>query len=261
MKLLGKNCVITGGSSGIGYATARRFAEEGASVYIISVDSAERLAEVKSILGSSLSESAVVNCSRVDISNWEDVHHYFSSTGGAPEHVDILVNSAGVWETNPLPDESPAVFQKMVNINLMGTYHCINACVPAMSARGEGVVVNVISLAGTMGLAGSSAYAASKGGAWMLTKTLASELAPQGIRVNGIAPGNVETPINEVVRSPGNEAVLEKYRQITPSGRLYSPPEDMASLALFLASAESAALHGTIIVADEGISASLPALE
>ena len=256
MKLSNKICLVTGGSSGIGLAVAELFAEQDATVIIASNQS------------KALREAAVSKANRgknrprtvlIDVSDWTSVHAVVDEIGGEFGRIDVLVNSAGIWKPNPLPDRDPESFLQIISVNLAGTYYCINACIPFMRERGASIV-NITSLAGVMGLAGSSAYSASKGGAVLLTKTLGTELASLRIRVNGIAPGNVETPINESVRQPENVAILEKYRKITPSGRLYSPPRDMANLALFLASDDSAALYGSIIIADEGLSASLPTL-
>lgn len=256
MKLDNRICVITGGSSGIGLAIAELFAEQGGQVVIASVDSKEAL-EASAVKVSSRGRHA--SAVSLDVSDSNAVEAAIGAIGKEFGRIDVLVNSAGVWSPNPLPDANPSVFLRMLAVNLAGTYFCINACIPFMLGKG-GSVVNVTSLAGILGLAGSSGYSASKGGAVLLTKTLATELAPRRIRVNGIAPGNVETPINAEVRRPENHAILERYRQITPSGRVYSQPQDIANIALFLASDDAAALYGTIVVADEGLSASLPNL-
>ena len=153
-----------------------------------------------------------------------------------------------------------AAFARIVDTNLKGTFHVVRAVVPGMIAAGGGHIVNLASVAGVVGLAQSAAYAASKGGVILLTRSLGTELAGHGIHVNAIAPGNVRTPMNAWMRAPENEDVVHRFERLNPSGRAFSEPEDIVNTVLFLSTADSAAFHGAVLVADEGLSASLPPL-
>ena len=166
---------------------------------------------------------------------------------------------AGIWMPNPVPESPLELFDRQIDVNLKGNFYVTHSLLPSMIAAGKGVIINIASVSGVAGRAGDSAYSASKAGVVMLTKTLAAELGPKGIRINCICPGAVATPLTAALRTAAGEsaiaALMEEHP--SPSRRFFMDPEDMAEIALFLASDASRAIHGAIITADEGLTATM----
>ena len=256
MRLEGRAALVTGAGSGIGRAVALRFAAEGARVALL--DKADEAVldavagEIGRVGGRALGLVA-------DVTDAEAVDDAVARAAREIGPVDIAVNAAGIWYATPATGAG-AAFARIVDTNLKGTFHVVRAVVPGMIAAGGGHIVNLASVAGVIGLAQSAAYAASKGGVILLTRSLGTELAGHGIHVNAIAPGNVRTPMNAWMRAPENEDVVHRFERLNPSGRAFSEPEDIVNTVLFLSTADSAAFHGAVLVADEGLSASLPPL-
>lgn len=252
MKLANKVALITGASQGMGEAIATRFAKEGASVAVVASSSLAKAQVVADKLGKPARAYAC------DVRSTEDVDKLVAQVTKDFGRIDILVNAAGVFYPTPVGATDVADLDRMVDINLKGTWKMVNAVGPVMKAQKHGKILNIASVAGVMGLGTYAMYCATKAGIIMLTRALACELAPHGINVNSIAPGNTATPMNENIRTqPEFKEFLDFMAAKTPSGRTYSEASDMANIALLLCSADGLAMHGTNILADEGFSAGL----
>ena len=228
--LKGKKALITGGSRGIGQATAVLFAQAGCDVsinYVRQEEAAQRVAKRVKDLGA---ECLIY---KVDISQKEDILAMVDGVISRWGQIDILVNNAGIWTHGQIGDMDDHVWIETMKINLDGVFHFCNAVVPHMKKRKKGGIINVSSTAGVRGEAFHSHYAASKGALIAFTKSLAVELAPYGIHVNCVSPGWVDTDMcTEVFSEPGYR---EKIVESIPLKRI-PDPEDIAGPILFLAS-------------------------
>lgn len=244
--LTGKRALITGGSRGIGRATAILLAEAGADVAIHYRNNDQAAFEVKKIVEEKGRECLVL---KAEISKKDEVERMVKSCLDRWGRIDILVNNAGIWtygEMGNLPEE---VWRETMAVNLDGVYYVTNAVVPWMKKQKQGWIVNVASTAAVRGEAFHSHYAASKGALVSLTKSLAVELAPDNIRVNCVAPGWVETDMcTEVFSDP---EFKERVRQSIPLKRI-PPPEDIAGPILFLVSDLAVHITGEILNVNGG---------
>lgn len=256
MKLTDKTALITGGGRGIGRAIALEFAREGARVAVVArtVQQIEEVAEeVRSTCGV---EAIAVAC---DVTDTGSVTRAFASvTESFGRGADILVNNAGIAESAPLVKTSDELWQRIIAVNLTGAFLCTRAALPAMIERGWGRVINVASIAGKTGAPYISAYTASKHGVLGLTRSVAVEVATKGITVNAICPGYVETEmseqaINNITQKTGKspEEARDVLNRMSPQNRLVTS-EEVAALALLLASHEGRGINGQAINVDGG---------
>jgi 3-oxoacyl-[acyl-carrier protein] reductase len=237
--------IVTGGSRGIGRATALRLAEAGAHViinYARQQSEAEEVAQACEELG------VKALAARADVSDFRQAASLVES---ALEHfgrLDLLVANAGIWEGAPLAEMSEEIWDRVIETNLKGTWASCRAAVPVMKGQGSGSIVIVSSTAGQRGEAGYSNYAASKGGQISFTKSLAVELAPE-IRVNCVAPGWVDTELNDAVFS--NEKFKEELTAAIPLQRI-ATADDVALSIVFLASDWARHITGEVLNVNGG---------
>jgi len=246
MRLHAKTAIVTGGASGFGRGIAQRFVAEGARVAIVDMNAAGAAA-VADALGAA---AIAVTC---DVSNAQDVAAAVQATAAAFGKVDIVVNNAGWSHRNqPLMDVDYETFRKVYAINVDSIFHMTKAIVPHWRENGGGVMINVGSTAGIRPRPGLTWYNSSKGAVNLMTKSLAVELAPDRIRVCGLAPVMGATALLETFMgmpdTPENRA---KFLASIPLGRLCEP-EDMANAALYLASDEADFITGVILEVDGG---------
>jgi NAD(P)-dependent dehydrogenase (short-subunit alcohol dehydrogenase family) len=249
----GKTALITGGSQGIGEAIGRRLAAEGVTVGIVA---SSDLAKAQSVAASLPGGRAFAFAA--DVRDSAAVAALVEQATATLGGIDILVNSAGVFYPTPAGGTEETAFDRMVDINIKGTWNAINAVAPLMKARRLGWIINLGSVAATMGFGGYALYCASKAAVVMMTRALAIELAPHGISVNCLSPGNTATPMNLDIRTkPELKPFLDAMTAHTPSGQTYSSAEDVANIVAFMVSDGARAMHGANLLADEGFSAGL----
>ncbi|HEY8645895.1 MAG TPA: SDR family NAD(P)-dependent oxidoreductase [Gaiellaceae bacterium] len=232
MSFEGKRALVTGAGSGIGAAVARRLAADGAEVIVADL-SPDAVAD-------ELGAQAVV----LDVRDEEQV-------AGAMADLDVLVNVAGIGSTTNAPETTLDVWENVFAVNARGTFLCCKHAIPGMAARGGGSIVNIASVAGLIGLRNRAAYSASKGAVISLTRALAVDHVADGIRVNAIAPGTVDSPwVRRLVEDVGESMDALRTRQ--PMGRL-GTPEEIADAVAYLAAAEF--VTGSVLVIDGGLTA------
>jgi len=255
MKLKDKVAFITGATSGIGEAVARRFAREGAKVAVVA---SSDLAKARAVVSSIENEGGNAWACVCDVRRRAAVEQALLGAAQALGPIDIVVNAAGVYFATPIGRTPEEDADRMIDINLKGTFNVINAVALPMQKAGRGRIINFSSVAAGLGVRERSLYCATKAAVAQMTRALAREFAPYNVNINAIAPGNTATPMNAKVRTdPSYAEQLAGMVAVTPSRTPYSDPADMASVALFLASEESKVMHGAMLVADEGISTGL----
>jgi 3-oxoacyl-[acyl-carrier protein] reductase len=246
IRLDGKKALITGGSRGIGRATAILFAQAGADVAVNYSRREKAAEEVKEKIGR-LGKECVL-C-KADVSRKKEVEKIVKDLREGWGRIDILVNNAGVWTYGEIGNMDESIWAETMEINLDAVFYACNAAVPLMKENGLGWIVNVASTAAVRGEALHSHYAASKGALVSFTKSLSVELAPFGIRVNCVAPGWVDTEMcEEVFRDPEFRKKVEKSIPL----RRIPPPEDIAGPILFLVSDLARHITGEVLNVNGG---------
>lgn len=244
MRLQGKIAVITGGTSGIGKATALRFAKEGADVVVW----ARNKAKGEAFIEEAKAQGYEMIFMPVDVSNFADVEQAAAKVKELKGGCDILVNNAGITNDSTMKKMTPEIWQSVIDINLTGTFNCTKCISPMLLEKGCGRIINVSSVVGLYGNFGQTNYVATKAGLIGMTKTLAREFGRKGVTVNAVAPGFIATEM--VAKMP--KEVLDGMIAKVPVGRL-GTPEDIAAMFVFLASDESAYVNGAIFSVDGGM--------
>jgi len=240
--LTGKVALITGGAGGIGAATARLFVQEGANIV---------LCDFNEELGSQVAREVGGDFIKLDVRDedgWRVVVDTMSAKFDGP---DILVNSCGIFEVASIAETTLEMFERTMQINVLGTFLAIRECAPLMAKKGGGSIVNLSSAAGLIGTPGTAAYSSSKWAVRGITKVAALELANSGVRVNSIHPGGIDTDMTRFIKGNPGALGAPSAPPIARKGQ----PEEVARMALFLASEQSSYSTGAEFVCDGGLTA------
>lgn len=245
MRLKDKVAIVTGGGRGIGEFTAKRFSQEGAKVVVVDLNEDDVNRVVLDITGA----GGQAIGAKVDVTNRPMVDEMVAKTVAIYGKIDILVNNAGITADNTLLKMTEAEWDRVLNVNLKGVFHCGQAAAAVMVEKGNGgVILNASSVVGIYGNFGQTNYAATKWGIIGMTKSWAKELGRKGIRVNAVAPGFIVTPMTE--KMP--EKVLEMMKDKSPLKSL-GYADDIANAYLYLASDEARFVTGTVLSVDGGL--------
>jgi 3-oxoacyl-[acyl-carrier protein] reductase len=237
-RLLNKVSIITGAAQGIGLATALKFAAEGAIVIVCDV----RQTNVDAAVDQCKALGAQAVGYVMDVTNREMVDDVIEHVKRQFGRIDVLVNNAGITQDARLMKMTLEQFDRVIDVNLRGVFHCGQAVADQMVKQGSGVILNASSVVGIYGNFGQTNYAATKFGVIGFTKTWARELGPKGVRVNAVAPGFIQTPILSTIP----EKVIKEMEERVPLHRL-GKPEEIANVYAFLASDEASYVNGIVI--------------
>ena len=259
MILKGKVAIVTGGASGIGAAISALFAKEGAHVVICSEQPEAAMRPVVERIAAAGGQASAATC---DVTDREAISRLIDRVERDHGRLDILAQSAGVCFWEPIEQMSPRKIDLMFGVNVIGPISMIQAALPLMKRTGGGAIVNISSGAAMLGVQDFAVYAGTKAAIAHFTRTLATELRRTNIRINSIGPGSVRTPMlgftgDEL--TPGQQAgmVKREARSASPYGNAMMEPDDIAQVALFLVSDAGRALHGSFVLADQGISSAM----
>jgi 2-keto-3-deoxy-L-fuconate dehydrogenase len=248
--LTGKVALVTGGASGIGLAITRTFAKQGANVQILELnyDLAKQVAD------EIIAEGGAAEAHAIDISKQSDVVSLIDSIG-AKYQVDILVNNAGIAHVGKADTTPEADFDRLLSVNVKGVYNCLYATIPHLKKSGGGVILNMVSIAATVGIPDRFAYSTTKGAVYSMTLSVAKDYLTDNIRCNSISPARVHTPFVDgfiAKNYPGQEAeMFQKLSKTQPIGRM-AKPEEIGALALYLCSDEAGFVTGCDYLIDGG---------
>jgi len=250
MRLKDKVAIITGGAQGLGEGAALAFAREGAKVAIVDVNGEKANDVVASIVRAGGKAMAIQS----DLYQVASTERMVEETLRAYGAVHILFASAGIFKAAPIEETTEEIWDRHLDLDLRAVFFSIKAVTPTMKRQRYGRIITVSSIAGLVGFLNAPAYCAAKGGIVNLTRAVACELAAHGITVNSIAPGPVETPINDPFnwRTPEGDAHRKFLSDRTPSGVSFYKVEDINGTVVYLASDESSAVTGTTIPIDGG---------
>ncbi|MGB6151937.1 MAG: SDR family oxidoreductase [Pricia sp.] len=247
--LTGKSAVVTGGGSGIGQAICIALAENGAKVHISELQ-AEKAVKTLETIKANGGSARVHECNVVNADAVKEVVASILEK----ENIDILVNNAGIAHVGNLESTEEADLNRLYNVNIKGVYNCMRACIGAMKKKG-GVIINMASIASTLGIADRFAYSMTKGAVLTMTYSVAKDYLADGIRCNSISPARIHTPfVDDFIKNnyPDNQKeMFEKLSASQPIGRMGNP-EEVANLALYLCSDEAAFITGTDFPIDGG---------
>jgi NAD(P)-dependent dehydrogenase (short-subunit alcohol dehydrogenase family) len=255
-----KTALVTGGASGIGLAISRLFAQQGATVHILELNHEQAIRQADAInreldkAGADRAYGGKAIAHPIDIANQPEVISLLQKIA-ADGAIDILVNNAGIAHIGNAENTLEADFDRIVSVNIKGTYNCIHAVVPLMKKNNGGVILNMASVAATVGIPDRFAYSMSKGAVLTMTLSVARDFIKEGIRCNCISPARVHTPfVDGFLKKnyPGQEAdMFAKLAATQPIGRM-AEPEEIAHLALYLCSDEAAFITGCDYPIDGG---------
>lgn len=243
--LQGKCAVITGASRGIGREIALKYAKEGASIVLNYRNSETEALKLKEELDKLGSDTLII---KSNVSNFEEAEKLIKEAKETFGRVDILVNNAGITKDNLIMRMKEEDFDSVIDVNLKGAFNCLKAVTPIMVRQKSGKIINMSSVVGVIGNAGQVNYCASKAGLIGMTKSLAREIGGKNINVNAIAPGFIDTDMTKVLSEDQKKNIMSQV----PLKRL-GQAEDIANLALFLASNQSDYITGQVIHVDGGM--------
>ena len=243
-RLSNKVSIITGAAQGIGLATALKFAAEGAIVIVCDL----KQAGVDQAVAQCQALGATAVGFLMDVTQRQQIDAVVALVKSQFGRIDVLVNNAGITQDARLQKMTLEQFDRVIDVNLRGTFHCAQAVTDSMVAQGSGVILNASSVVGIYGNFGQTNYAATKFGVIGFTKTWSRELGPKGVRVNAVAPGFINTPMIAAIP----EKVLQDLQAKVPLKRL-GRPEEIANVYAFLASDESSYINGAVIEVSGGV--------
>jgi 2-keto-3-deoxy-L-fuconate dehydrogenase len=248
--LSGKTALVTGGASGIGLAISQTFAKQGAYVHILELN----LDLAREVVNDIVAAGGKAEAHGIDISKQADVVNTVNAIAtNGPIH--ILVNNAGIAHVGKADNTSEIDFDRVVNVNIKGVYNCLMATIPHLKSNGGGVILNMASIAATVGIPDRFAYSTTKGAVFSMTLSVARDYLADGIRCNSISPARVHTPFVDgfiAKNYPGQEAeMFEKLSKTQPIGRM-AKPQEIGALALYLCSDEAGFITGCDYLIDGG---------
>jgi NAD(P)-dependent dehydrogenase (short-subunit alcohol dehydrogenase family) len=252
MRFENKVVAVTGAAVGIGRAAALAFAREGGAVALVDKDPSRGEVAAREIAR----EGYIIEFVPGDVSSEADVRRVVEHVANRWGHLDVLVNNAGIYRQGDITQTTTEDWERIIAVNLTGAFLFTRYAVPVMVSHGGGVIVNVASEAGLVGIRGQVAYNVSKSGMIALTRSCAVDLAEKGVRVNCVCPGTTDTPLvrEAVGRAPDPAAARRRLEEIRPLNRL-GTPDEIASAILYLASSEAGYATGAILSIDGGYTA------